>query len=87
MNGTGQRMAQQVAASLALLTPRYANPAAREESLLAKEPDFITPPREGFPSILRGLWISSAVCMCEDVGWVVECVFVGRPASCCGVCG
>ena len=57
-------MTQQVAASPSWLTPRYANPAAGEARLWGKEPDFITPPREGFPGILGGLWISSAVCMC-----------------------
>lgn len=39
------------------------------------EPDFIAPPREGFPSIL-GLWISSTLCMCERVGLLVECMFM-----------
>lgn len=61
-------MTQQVAASLARLMPRQANPAAREVRLRGKEPDFITPPREGFPCILGGLWISFSVCMCEHVG-------------------
>lgn len=82
-------MAQQVAASPARLMPRYANPAAGEERLRGKEPDFITPPREGFPGILGSLWISSAVCTCEHVGWLVECVFLledGLPPH-CGVCG
>lgn len=82
-------MAQQVAASLTRLTAQYANPAAAEEQLRGKEPDFIAPPREGFPSILRGLWISSTICMCEHVGWLVECVFLledGLPSR-CGMCG
>lgn len=82
-------MAQQVAASLARLTPRYPNPAAGEERLRGKETDFITPPREGFPGILVGLWISFSVHTCERVRRLVECVFLlddGLPPR-CGVCG
>lgn len=82
-------MARQVAAIPARLMPRYADSAAREKRLWGKESDFITPPREGFPSILGGLWISFSVCMCERVGRLVECVFLledGLP-PCCGACG
>lgn len=89
MSGNGQRKAQQVPASLARLTLRYANPAATEERLRGKEPDYITLPREGFPNLLGGLWISSAVCMCEHVGCSVVCVFLleHRLPPCCGVRG
>ena len=45
-----QRMAQQVAASLASVTARYANLAVREERLRGKEPHFIATLGEGFPS-------------------------------------
>lgn len=60
-------MAQQVAASPARLTPRYTNPASRDERLRGKELDFIAPPRRGFPGIIGA------------VGGM--CVFVGGQTS------